>query len=82
MKSAMLRRLDRVEKVLNPAATGYQAISIPNEWADDSDEVIDARLERWKSGEVIGDWPPYNQNAAMLYVIRREFVSPDPDGPE
>ncbi len=78
----MLRRLDRVEKVLNPAATGSQAISIPDEWADYSDEELDARLERWKAGEEIGGLPPYNPNAAVLYVICRKIVSPDPDGPE
>jgi len=78
MKSAMLRRLDRVEKVLNPAATGFQAISIPDEWADDSDEELDAKLERWKAGEIIGDLPPYNPNAKLLYIISRKFVSPVP----
>ena len=76
MKSAMLRRLDRVEKVLNPAATGFQAISVPDDWANDSDDVIDAKLERWKAGEVIGDLPPYNPNAKLLYIISRKFVSP------
>ena len=78
MKSAMLRRLDRVERVLNPAATGFQAISIPDEWADDSDEELDAKLERWKAGEIIGDLPPYNPNAKLLYIISRKFVSPVP----
>lgn len=79
MKSALLRRLDRVEKSLNPASTRYQAIVIPNDWAADE---IDVKLERWKAGEVIGNLLPYNPNVEQLCLIRRKHVSPNRDRPE
>jgi len=76
MRSPMMRRLDKIERALNPTTSGYRVVSVPKEWADDSDEEIDERLARWRAGEEFEGMPPYIDDGALLYIIIRRLVCP------
>ncbi len=66
MKSALMRRLEKVENALN-WEKDHLVVVTPVSWASLKDEELNDRIARWRAGENFGKWSAANRGLAALY---------------
>ena len=54
MKSALMRRLEKVENALTPKVD-ILFVATPGSWGNLTDEEVDDRIARWRAGENFGE---------------------------
>ncbi len=66
MKSALMRRLEKVENALN-WEKDHLVVVTPVSWSSLKDEELNDRIARWRAGENFGKWSAANRGLAAIY---------------
>ncbi len=66
MKSALMRRLEKVEGALN-WEKDHLVVVTPVSWGSLKDEELNDRIARWRAGENFGNWSAANRGLAGVY---------------
>ncbi len=66
MKSALMRRLEKVEGALN-WEKDHLVVVTPVSWGHLKDEELNDRIARWRAGENFGEWSATERGLAAVY---------------